>query len=292
MFIGELLSLGCALSWAVGTICFKGVSERSHPLAMTLYECSISFLLFMPFLLIWESQNCDWSALGGAWPLVISALAGTIGGGFLFFLSLKKMGAANVAMVECLYAPLVIVLSYLFLSETLVSSQIIGVFAVVVAILVVCRPAKTSRISRKLLLQGLAAGVAGQILLAVSVVTMKPLIGIIPVMWVLQIRLFVALVAMGGALSLMKNRKAILISVPAGKDRFSFLMGALFCGFFATGFWVGGMKYLQASVSATIVQTSTVFTIVFAALFLKEHIEREKVLAVALALIGVVLVSV
>jgi len=54
---------------------------------------------------------------------------------------------------------------------------------------------------------------------------------------------------------------------------------------------MGGMKYTQASVASALNQTSIVFIFILAAVFLKEPVNRFKIIGIFLAFLGVILVS-
>jgi drug/metabolite transporter (DMT)-like permease len=56
--------------------------------------------------------------------------------------------------------------------------------------------------------------------------------------------------------------------------------------------WLGGFKYTLASVSAILNQLSTIFLFVLAAIFLKEPLTPRRTIAVAMAVIGALLVTV
>ena len=55
--------------------------------------------------------------------------------------------------------------------------------------------------------------------------------------------------------------------------------------------WLAGMKYTLASTSAALNQTSNIFIFIFAAIFLKEKINLQRVIAILLGVSGVFLVS-
>ena len=54
--------------------------------------------------------------------------------------------------------------------------------------------------------------------------------------------------------------------------------------------WLAGMKYTQVSIAALLNQTSTVFIVIMAAIFLKEGITLRKAISVGLAVLGSILV--
>jgi drug/metabolite transporter (DMT)-like permease len=55
--------------------------------------------------------------------------------------------------------------------------------------------------------------------------------------------------------------------------------------------WVGGMKYTQASIASALNQTSTIFIFIFAGIILKEPLNLKRTIAIAMAFIGMLLVS-
>ena len=55
--------------------------------------------------------------------------------------------------------------------------------------------------------------------------------------------------------------------------------------------WMGGMKFIQASEASALNQMSTVFIFVLGVIFLKESVTREKIVALLLAVAGVLLVT-
>jgi drug/metabolite transporter (DMT)-like permease len=56
--------------------------------------------------------------------------------------------------------------------------------------------------------------------------------------------------------------------------------------------WMGGMKYTQASIASALNQLNTIFIFILAAIFLKEKITPLKLICVALAFAGAMLVSI
>ena len=56
-------------------------------------------------------------------------------------------------------------------------------------------------------------------------------------------------------------------------------------------FWLGGMKYTQASTAASLNQTSSIFIFIFAYFILKEKMSLKKIIGVVLAVAGALLVT-
>ena len=70
------------------------------------------------------------------------------------------------------------------------------------------------------------------------------------------------------------------------------IIGSFFGTFLSVIFWLAGYKYTLAGRAAIYNQLSTIFIIIIASIFLKEIMTKNKWLAVTLALIGALIVSV
>jgi len=55
--------------------------------------------------------------------------------------------------------------------------------------------------------------------------------------------------------------------------------------------WITGMKYTLTGIASILNQTSTVFILLFATLFLREPFTRRKLIALVLAITGIVVVT-
>ena len=66
--------------------------------------------------------------------------------------------------------------------------------------------------------------------------------------------------------------------------------GTILGSYLALTLWIGGMKYTQTGVAAALNQTTTIFMLAFASVFLKERFGKRKAVAAFLAMIGIALV--
>jgi drug/metabolite transporter (DMT)-like permease len=86
-----------------------------------------------------------------------------------------------------------------------------------------------------------------------------------------------------------QRRRILAVFRPKRDWRYS-LTGTMLGSCLALLFWIGGMKYAKAGTAAILNQTSTIYVLLFAALFLKEPFTRRKLAAAAMALSGIILV--
>ena len=80
---------------------------------------------------------------------------------------------------------------------------------------------------------------------------------------------------------------AILRPQPVWKWMF---WGAFYGSYLSLVCWLAGFKYSQAGVVAILNQTSTAFIVVLASLFLNEPMTRLKLVALAMAFVGTIII--
>lgn len=290
-FAGEILSTAAALVWAVAVIFFKKTGENTPPAALNLFKSAVSVALILPTLLVAgtpffpHQPLADWALLAGSAFLGIS-LADTI-----FFMALSKLGAGLVAIVDTLYSPSVIVLSFLFLGERLGAQALVGAALVAGAIIVGAAGRPPAGRTRRDIVEGVALAAACMLLMAAGVVMMKPVLGRAPLLWACAVRLI-----LGGAgllpllFSQQHRAEAARIFRPSRTWIYA-VPGAVLGIYVAMVIWMAGIKYTLASAAAVLNQLSTIFIFVLAVLFLKEPMTKRRALAVVIAVIGAVLVA-
>jgi drug/metabolite transporter (DMT)-like permease len=137
---------------------------------------------------------------------------------------------------------------------------------------------------------GCAFGAAAMATVGYAIVMMKPLLNSYPLTLMSAIRMVGGLAILVLAVPFHPDRKsvrAILRPQPAWKWMF---LGTFFGSYLSIISWLAGFKYSQAGIAALLNQTSTVFIVVFAWLFLKEPMTRLKLVAVGMAFAGTVII--
>jgi drug/metabolite transporter (DMT)-like permease len=224
---------------------------------------------------------------------ILLALSGVLGIGIadtLFFKSLNLLGAARSAIVDCLYSPVIIILSIFWLGERLGGAQAIGAFMIISAVFTIGREKGLVQITRRQLLAGILLGAISMLAMGVGIVMIKPVLERSPVLWAIEVRLAGAAVSLFIILGFYRGRKEVIRSIMEAKGWKYMIPGSFLGTYIALMFWIGGMKYIPASIASALNQTSNVFIFVFAAIFLKENITRTKIIGIVLAVIGVFLI--
>lgn len=293
---GEIMALGCAVSWAGSVICMRRAKEALDPLAVNTFRTGFALALILPTW--WFVEEYE-HPVASAQDIGILLLSGALGIGVadaLFVATLRRLGAARTAVIECLYSPSVVAMALVFLGEELTVRQWFGGSLVVGSVLWAHAQAPTEGVTARDLHVGLALGSLSLVTMAGGIVMAKPLLGAVPLMWAVMVRLgagfglSLILLLVRGLARRGDLRSASLLY--RHRD-FSWIVASSFLGTYVSMiFWVGGFKFGQASVAAVINQLSTVFTIGLAAVFLNERISRSLAAAAVLAVVGVLLVSV
>jgi drug/metabolite transporter (DMT)-like permease len=291
--LGEGLALASAVVWAVATILFRISGKTVPPFALNLFKNVIALLLFVPLLLLLGRPLLPAAPAMDYALLLASGVLGIAISDTLFLTALNLLGASLIAIVDCVYTPFIIVLSYAFLGERLNSWQLLGVLLIAAAIVVMALKGarENGKVRRHDLTRGLVLGVLAMLTVAVGIIMIKPMLARTDVFWATAMRLVGGIGGLLLFLPFLPGRRTVLkplldvsqwkITVPAS------LLGS----FFSLLFWVAGMKFALASVAAALNQMNVIFVFILAAAFLGEKATPWKVGAVALAFVGAFLAS-
>jgi drug/metabolite transporter (DMT)-like permease len=295
---GYACAILTAVTWAFALIFFKRSGERISPITLNLFKNSIGLaMLIATQIVLWltgvDRQTCSVANLDlrDVGVLLLSGFLGIALADTLFFRSLNLIGVGIVAIVDCLYSPFIIIFSWVMLDEKLGPFQVVGASLVLSGVLVSSRLKPPGDRPRRRLVVGILLGALAMALMGFGIVMAKPVLERLPVVWATTVRLFAgttSLVLLGGLMGWGKSMRAVFR--PAAVWKFA-VPGSVLGAYVSLLFWVAGFKYVEASVAGILNQTSTIFAIILASLILKEEFNRRKLLAIVLAMLGVVLVA-
>jgi drug/metabolite transporter (DMT)-like permease len=285
--MGEFFALLSAVFWAGAVVFFKRTGETLPPLALNLFRVVVSGALLLATMLVldqppWRPASARDYLLIAASGIIAIAVADT-----LFHASLNRIGAGLTGVVDSLYPPYTVVFAYLILGERLTAGDLLGLALVVAAVLVATRVVLPPETSRRDLVVGILLGAVGMAALSLGIVIVKPVLRDHPVIWVTGMRQFVA-VAVLAALALHPRERAAcagLLRLPWRTLRYA-LPGTLLGSYLALLCWIAGMKYTSAGTAAILNQTTIIYIILLARIWLKEPLTRRRLLACGLAIAG------
>lgn len=289
--VGPLCALGCALSWAVAIVFWRKGSEGVHAIGLNIFKNGFAFALLLPTM-IWV-EGTVWHPTPTS-DLVKLLLSGVIGIGIsdaLYLWSLNIIGASRLAIVDCLYSPAIFLMAFLFLGETLTLVQALGATLVISAVFFVTHEKTKEDLSARAVTIGCAVCAIAVFSMAAGILWVKPLFDNLPLFWIINVRLFGGFVSSLAIGLLSKQRVEIFRGLFDSPHKGKIILASFFGTYVSMVLWVAGFKYNKAAIAAVLNQTTTLFTVLFAALFLGEVLTRRKLLATLIAITGVFLVT-
>lgn len=289
--IGKIFALLCAILWAIAVILFKKSGEKLSPMSLTLYKTIIAIILIFPLIFLEDiSNNISNLSLTEYIPLIVSGILGIAIADSLFFKSLNMIGAGLTAIVDCVYSPMTLFLSFLFLSEKITLAMILGSILVAAAVLIGAYQKDKNNLEIKHTIIGIIYGVTGIILMVISVILMKPILAKTSIFFVTEIRMIAGLFGIIILILFRKNRSKLFKSV-FSKSNFKYALPASILGnVIAMSLWVAAFKLTDINSAAILNQTNTIFIIILASLFLNEKFTSRKFISLFLALSGTIIV--
>ena len=286
---GYVYALGCAFAWAVSLVLLKLVSHHSEPLLLNWHKNLWGLLgLLITYALVYGGYFPELAA----WQHGLLILSGAVGIGVadaMALWALKKIEGSQVAILEALYTPMVVILAVILLHEWPSLYEAAGMALVGFAVVTI-----SVQKARLQLAPGSLLFMAALFLQAVGIVMIKPVLPHAPLLWVVTMRMVFGVLVSYGLVRWYRSEASLFRglwgSLKGGKARLTYVGACLMSSYVAMILWVAGYKYNEASVAAVLNQTSTFITLFLAALILRERLTKRKILASIMAFLGVVLI--
>lgn len=289
--IGIVCAIGAALFWAVAVIMFKKSGDVLTPTALNLFKGVVTLLLLVPTLLIGNIPLFPDQPLR-VWLLFgISGIIGITLADNLFFMALKRLGAGLWAVVDCLYLPFIILISAVFLDESIGFKGMAGAGLVAAAIVAGSLGRSPTPGPPGDVVNGLLLGSMAVSLLAGSVIMVKPLLVETNVLWAAYVRLLAGVAGLLVLALLHPERRLILGVLRPSRSWKIALPASIIGNYLAMLAWLAGFKYTLVSVAAILNQLATIFTFILAAIFLREPVTPARLIAIVLAVGGALLAA-
>ena len=300
--LGQTFALLAAMTWATALVLFKRSGESVSPLALNLFKnvvgiacTALTLVALAAWTLLHENGHLSavfgWDHTGDICILMLSGIIGITFADTIFFYSLNYIGVGLFSIVDCLYSPAVLFCAWLLLGEQLAWHHYVGGGLILTGVFISSKhPPPPDRTTGQILLGIILAAVAVSSM-AIGIVMAKPVLEAYDPLWSALLRLVAGTVLLALLTPLLPRGSAFWsVFRPAPVWRYS--IPAAFLGtFLAMVFWVAGFKYTHASIAAILNQTSIVFALILATLFLRERFTKQKAAAVVLAFAGVLVIT-
>jgi len=275
--IGKTAALGCAFIWAFAVILFKRSGESMPPLTLNVYKSTIAGLVMLPIWYLMDPRMIpDTVPLRDIALLALSGIIGITLADSLIFKCLNMMGAGIYAILDCVYSPSMIVMSWIMLGEMLTLHHLFGSALVISGVLLVTADKNSfSKLPVRSWLIGSLSGVAGVLLMVFSIVFVKPIIDRNSAIMVVECRMLPAVVGLHVMALWNRNRSTIYRNM---MSRRAFRLAMLL--------WVTAFKLTDMGSASILNQTSVIFVVILASVFLKEALDGRRITATLLGFIG------
>jgi len=286
-YLGDIYAILTAVTWSVAVIFFKLSGAHLGTVQLKVFQNVIATVLFfVSMLFIGEPMmlHLDWPD----WARVAaSAVIGITLGDTFYVAAINRIGAGFQAIVDGLYMPFVMILAYVFFKDAVPIGVLWGGLLVIIAItLANLDVIRTTRIARRDLTWGITYAIMSQLAMAICVVMVKDLLQAHSLLTLTGYRFLIGSVILVAVYAWLGQGRAILAGFRPSASWKVTLPGALLGPYVATLFWFAGFKYTLAGKAAVYNQLSTILIIILAALFLNEHLSRNRLIAIFLALTG------
>jgi drug/metabolite transporter (DMT)-like permease len=284
--LGVVCALLAPLAWSIAVVLFKR-SSAAPPIAINLFKNTFAVVLLSVTMLVlripipMDRSAADWGRLA------FSGFLGLAVADTLLFEGLRRIGAGRLAVVDTIYAPLVVLLCWVFLGEEPNAAFLLGGAAVIGGVtLATIDPGALTREGGREVTVGVVYATLAICGTAIGVVIAKPVLqhsSLVEVTWTrLVAGMFGVL-----AYTIVRGRGAEAMVAFRPGPLWRTLVPAAFVGtYLSLLFWLGGFKWADASVAAVLNQMATVYLLLFARFVLKENLRPRQVAGSLLAASG------
>tara|TARA_Y100001980_G_C14554570_1_gene341464 strand:+ start:3073 stop:3972 length:900 start_codon:yes stop_codon:yes gene_type:complete len=290
MLLGEILSLGSAITWGISVSLFKIIGNSVSPYILNPLKNTIGTILFvLTTLLISDISAVNALSTNEALILALSGIIGITIADVLFLISLNILGTSRSAIINTIYSPMVIMLAYFILDESLTFADIVGGLLILLSILYLSFNQEKSNISN--LNKGLIIGILAYSLMALGIIMVKPILNrfsnsIEMQLWIIIFRLIPGTLLSYITMKFMMKKKEIILQLSNKKIWPIILLGSFLGTYVGFAMWVIGMAKTSASIASILNQTSTIFIAFFGWLILKETFSRKMMICFFISIIG------
>ena len=285
---GEFFALACAFGWALAIILFRRVGDALPPFELNLFKNLLGFSLILPTLAVVEGFQLSAFSPQDIAVTMLSGLLGIAVADTWYLRALSLMGASRTGIVSGLLSPFVILLSIMFLGESLRGWQLAGFALVMGGILLVTWRQNRREVDAAHLSKGVFYGIGAVFLMAVGIVMVKEILETRPFMMTVEIRL-------AGGAGGMLIYMALRGRYAAVKHNFMkplpwklIIAGSFLGAYVSMMMWLAGYKLIPASEASVLNETANAWIVLLAWLMLGESIGYRKVTGIMLTSAGVI----
>ena len=287
--LGDFYAILTALCWSCGVIFFEIAGRVLNSLQISLLKNIVGVLGFISFIILQGDPFPDF--IGQEYfILIISGIIGVAIGDILFLASLRRIGSSLSALVSTGYTISIFILAFLMFGEVISFISYLGGLLVILGVVIGTIDLDLNRTPKEVL-YGVSFGLLANLCTAYSVLLLRPIMDIHPVLPIALVRFSIGMIISAFGILYLNGKLALRETILKGFSNYNLLAGAFFGTFLSVIFWLAGFKFTLAGRAAIYNQLSTIFIILLASVFLNQQMTKRKWVAVSLALMGSFIVS-
>jgi drug/metabolite transporter (DMT)-like permease len=299
-WIGELIALTTVLCWTISVQFFEAASKRVGSTPVNIIRLTVALVLFSVFLFFRHGYILPVQFPARAWfYLSLSGVVGFFLGDICLFKALVEIGPRVAMLIFSLSAPTAALIGWLFLNETYVPHQWVGMFVTLLGVCIVIleRNQKASVLNiRNISLKGVLLGfgaMLGQALgYILSKVGMQGESGYLDAFASTQIRVIAAFLCFIVFFSVTGKWGRV---ITAAKDTRAFVftaIGSVVGPFLGVSLSLMVLHYLSVGVASTFLSLVPIFIIPFSIVLHKEYVSIRAMAGAVIAVFGIYLLMI
>ena len=286
---GEFFALSSALFWALAVVLFRRCGNALPPFETNLFKNLLGFSLLWPTVFLIEGWGLPEFTTGEFLVALLSGYLGIAVADTWYLRALHLVGAGRIGIVSSLLSPFVILLSVLFLGESLGPWQMGGFLLVMAGILLVTWQVNAKDVDPHDLRTGMLFGVGAVFFMAVGVVMVKHILETRSFLWTVQVRMTGGIAGMLLYMALRGRFRSAWRQFRQPLPWPMIVTASVLATYISMLMWLASYSLIPASVSSVLNQSSNAWIVLLAWLLLRETIDTRKLAGLVLTTAGVLI---
>ena len=306
-YLGEIISLGVAVSWTITALSFEFAGKRIGALSLNIIRLAMAIVMLGLTLWCFTGTVIPLHAGREAWIwLSVSGFIGYVLGDYCLFNAYILIGSRFGQLFMTLAPPSAALAGMLILGEHMSVHAIIGMFVTVfgIGLSIIGRSGNAGKkLKFTLPLRGILLGIGGGVGQGVGLVFSKLgmnyfmeqidtadkiAVGMVPFAST-QIRAFVGIAGFLLVLLFSGKPKQLRIAVKDGRAMWQTTLGTIFGPFLGVSFSLMAVQYTQAGVASTLMAITPVIILAPAYFIFKQTVTVKELIGAIISVCGVAL---
>lgn len=288
--LGQVLALSCAVCWSLAVMLLRRAGERLPAFELNLFKNGLGLVLVSLTIPVVGELAIPQYSLEDVAVSLLSGFLGMAVADTWYLRALNLMGASRTGIVASSFSPFVIILSVVFLGESLSGWQVPGFGLVMAGILLVTWRQRSSEVSPANLKRGALYATSAVFMMAVGIVMVKGILETRPFLWTVAIRLAGGVGGMLLYVALRRRWSLVWSRFRQPQPWWWIISGSFLGSYLSMMFWLGGYALIPASEASILNETANAWIVLFSWLILGETINKRRVTGLLLTFAGVLVI--